>query len=148
MRQQCQTCGETSGPHAIEVDDVRKVDKRMVELWCNRFPRVVEVHLHAGFPCVHLSSVRANRRNLEGEGSNLFWELLRILRLLEEVFELEVKVEFVVENVASMDVGARDEISAHLDVQPILVCPSDLMPFNRPLGMGLHRAATMRWCCV
>ena len=119
-------------PQVIEIDDVRKIDRQMVEDWSNSYPRIKEVHTIAGFPCVHLSSARAGRQNLEGEGSNLFWELLRVLKLVEDVFEPKVKTEFVVENVASMDIEARDEISAWLGVEPILVCPSDLMPFNRP----------------
>ena len=119
-------------PRAIEIDDVRKIDRSMVQGWCNRFPRVLEVHLHAGFPCVHLSSARADRLNLEGEGSNFFWELIRVLAIVEEEFSPTAQVEFVVENVASMDVAAREEISNHLGVEPIWVCPSDLMPFNRP----------------
>ena len=119
-------------PHAIEIDDVRKVNKEMLRDWANQFPRLTHVFVLAGFPCVHLSSARAGRKNLEGEGSNLFWELVRILGEAEEVFQPMVKVEFVVENVASMDVSARDEMSRTLDVEPVMVCPSDCLPYNRP----------------
>ena len=119
-------------PQAIEIDDVRKVNRDMLRDWANQFPRITHVFVIAGFPCVHLSSARAGRQNLEGEGSNLFWELVRILGEAEEIFQPMVKVEFVVENVASMDVSARDEISRTLDVEPIMLCPSDCLPYNRP----------------
>ena len=106
-------------PQAIEVDDVKKVTRELLVDWGNRFPRVLLVLVVAGFPCVHLSRVRSGRKNLEGEGSNLFWELVRILRLAEECFHPEVRVEFVVENVSSMDISARDEISRTLQVEPV-----------------------------
>ena len=38
----------------------------------------------------------------------------------------------VVENVLSMDAEARRAISWHLGVEPIALCPSDDMPYNRP----------------
>ena len=119
-------------PQAIEVDDVKKVNVEMLRDWANQFPRITHVFILAGFPCVHLSSARAGRLNLEGEGSNLFWELERILQEASQVFEPLVKVDFVIENVASMDVPARDQISETLDVEPIMVCPSDCLPYNRP----------------
>ena len=83
---------------------------------------------------MHLSRVRAGRQNLEGEGSNLFWELVRILELAEKVFSPMVAVEYVVENVASRDTSARDEISRTLDIEPVMVCPSDCLPFNPRLA--------------
>ena len=103
-------------PSVIEVRDVREVDLKMVREWFNRFPRVKEVHVIGGFPCVHLSSARAGRQNLEGEGSNLFWKLKDIIDMAEEVFSPQALVEFLVENVLSMDVSARSEISRVLDV--------------------------------
>jgi site-specific DNA-cytosine methylase len=63
------------------------------------FPRAEELHLYAGFPCVHLSAVRAFRRNLQGEGSNLFWYLLQVMEWVFEVFSAFCKVKFCVENV-------------------------------------------------
>ena len=119
-------------PRALEIDDVRKVDAEMIRSWGNSFPRAIEFHAIAGFPCVHLSSARANRLNLEGEGSNLFWELLRIIETMEQVLCPQVKVEFLVENVASMDVSARKEISRRLGVEPLWLCPSDILPVSRP----------------
>ena len=48
--------------------------------WASTFSSVEEVHLWGGFPCVHLWSVRSNRRSLEGDGSNsnLFYRLLKL----------------------------------------------------------------------
>ena len=86
----------------------------------------------AGFPCVHLSSVRAFRQNLYGEGSNLFWRLLELLGWIQEIFGTFAKVKFCIENVASMDEAARRQISAELEVMPVKLDPADCMPYSRP----------------
>ena len=67
-------------PQVIEVKDVEEVDKAMVEEWFNAFPRVQQVDVIGGFPCVHLSAVRAGRMNLSGEGSKLFWNLVQLIK--------------------------------------------------------------------
>ena len=87
------------------------------------FNRVSEVHVYAGFPCVHLSSARAFRQNLAGEGSNLFRVLLDLLSWIHEVFGTFCVVKHCIENVASMDSEA----------------PADCMPFSRP---------RLAWCSV
>ena len=119
-------------PRAIEIADVREITRETVKQWANMFPRVTHVQLLAGFPCVHLSSVRANRRNLEGEGSALFWDLKKLIDMVEEEFGTFAEVDFMVENVLSMDADARTEISSVLGVEPIAVCPSDVLPYGRP----------------
>lgn len=91
-----------------------------------------EVHLWGGFPCVHLSSVRHGRRNLEGEGSNLFFALVQLIDWARAVWEPLVPVKFIVENVASMDTSARDTISQRLDVVPLRLDPSTVQPMSRP----------------
>ena len=119
-------------PQVIEIGDVESVDKAMIRSWANLFPRVTDVHIYGGFPCVHLSAARAGRRNLEGEGSRLFWNLKQLIDDVEEIFGEFASVEFVVENVFSMDIEARDEISCVLQVHPLVLCPSDILPYNRP----------------
>lgn len=118
-------------PHALEVHDINEVNREMVASWANMFPRVTEVHAWGGFPCVHLSSARAGRRNLEGEGSNLFFKLVEVIELLEEIFGPQAVVEFVIENVFSMDVSARREISARLQIKPLKLDPSNCSPISR-----------------
>ena len=63
-------------PDVIELHDVELIDQREIQRWASLFPHIRELHLFAGFRCIHLSSVRANRENLYGEGSRLFWKLL------------------------------------------------------------------------
>lgn len=119
-------------PSVIEYGDVETISLATVREWYNMFPRIEEVHLIGGFPCVHLSAARAYRRNLDGEGSKLFWKLVEILDWLRDVFSPGVSVLFLVENVLSMDGEARREISRHLGVEPFALCPSDILPYNRP----------------
>ena len=119
-------------PQVVEVRDVAEVTQEMVKEWFNLYPRVTHVHIVGGFPCVHLSAVRAGRQNLEGEGSKLFWTLLQLIRWVEAVFGSTAQVDFIVENVLSMDISARREISHWLGVEPLALCPSDVLPYNRP----------------
>lgn len=126
-------------PHTIEIGDINSVKKETVWEWSNMFPRVTHVHIIGGFPCVHLSSARAGRLNLEGEGSRLFWKLKDLISWTEQAFQPGATVEFLIENVFSMDVAARREISSELGVEPLMLCPSDMMPYNRP---------RLAWCSV
>lgn len=119
-------------PSVLELHDIEAIDKAEIRRWAGLFPRAVELHLYAGFPCVHLSSVRAYRRNLEGDGSRLFWKLLQVLEWVQEVFGVACKVKYCIENVASMDEAARLTISQELDIVPIKLDPADGMPISRP----------------
>lgn len=119
-------------PHAKQVGDVRSIDEAMVRKWLFEFPLVVIIHIWAGFPCVDLSSVKFGRKNLQGKESSLFFEILRILRLIRVVFGKEVTVKFFIENVASMDREAMNEISQHVGTKPYRVQCSDAVPISRP----------------
>ena len=119
-------------PSVVELHDVTTISREDVAEWANAHPRVTEVHVMAGFPCVHLSSARAYRRNLEGEGSKLFWDLLQVLQWIIEIFGTFAKVKYCIENVASMDEAARRQISEELDIVPVKLDPADCLPFSRP----------------
>ena len=129
----------TAWPSVEELLDIEDLKKDDVRRWANMHPRVAEVHTWAGFPCVHLSSVRAFRQNLYGQGSALFWKLLTLLQWIQEIFSPFALVKYCIENVASMDEAARQEISACLDIQPVKLDPGDALPFGRP---------RLAWCSV
>ena len=97
-------------PNAILWPDVRTLTKEVLEEKLLMMDDFEEIHGWAGFPCVDLSSAKASRLNLEGESSSLIFEACRIFRELQDLFP-QCKVRRVVENVASMDVAARDQIS-------------------------------------
>ena len=112
--------------------DVKLIDRKMVKEWARRFTQIEEIHVWGGFPCVDLSSAKANRLNLEGPGSKLFWEIPRIVALLKEIFGEGVVVKEVLENVASMDKDAALQISAALHCKPYLVDCVHSVPMRRP----------------
>ena len=118
-------------PFADIWEDIRTLKKSFLESIIMKCEPVEEIHVWAGFPCVDLSSAKANRANLAGRQSSLIHEAIRIIRELEELFP-NVKVHYVVENVASMDCSARDEISYMLGVEPYKLDPSAQVPMNRP----------------
>ena len=119
-------------PGVEELHDINGITLDEVRRWANLWPRALELHFWAGFPCVHLSRVRAFRQNLQGDGSRLFWKLLEVLDWIQQVFTPHAEVKFCIENVASMDEDARREISYYVDVQPIKLDPADTLPFSRP----------------
>ena len=87
-----------------------------------------------------LSAVKFGRSNLDGEQSGLFSEILRILELLRQVFGRRFKIIFFVENVASMDKSAADQISAALGVKPYRVQCSEAVPISRPRFCWTNRS--------
>ena len=122
----------TAWPDVEELLDVEDIDYAEVQRWANFHSSVREVHFYVGFPCVHLSALRAFRQNLEGPGSRLFWKLLDILGWVQQIFSQFAKVKFCVGHVASMDPHARNTISECLEVMPVKLDPSDSLPFSRP----------------
>jgi site-specific DNA-cytosine methylase len=119
-------------PYAEICGDVRSLDEVMIRNWLDKYIPLREVHLWAGFPCNDLSSVRAGRQGLQGPGSGLFWEVVRIKRLLEKELPPHVALKYVGENVASMDKEHCEEISSELEVRPYHLNPSGAVPMQRP----------------
>lgn len=115
-------------PHAIQVGDVRDIKEATIRGWLFQFPHLECIHLWAGFPCVDLSSVKFGRKNLAGSESSLFFEILRILRLIRSIFGSTFRVIFFIENVSSMDSSAVQEISKFNVRKP--------SPFRVPASVG------------
>lgn len=119
-------------PHAEVHGDVRELDKDLIQHWLRQYIPLSQVHLWAGFPCTDLSSVRFGRQGLEGPASGLFWEVVRIKRLLRKELPLHVALKFVGENVASMDKKECERITEALEVKPYYLNPVDSVPMQRP----------------
>ncbi len=68
----------------------------------------------AGFPCTDLSIANVGGSGLEGSRSGLFYEALRLLKLVKPKW-------WVFENVDSMKSYDRDIISGHLGVSPVMI---------------------------
>ena len=119
-------------PWAENLGDIRSVTSEVVRKLAIRFSGITRVDLWAGFPCVDLSSAKYNRANLGGRHSSLIHEALRVLREVKTIFPHRTEVNFVFENVASMDVSARDQITELIGVKPWKLNPSDVLPISRP----------------
>ena len=134
----CDNCKEANRvsmrrwPAAELIEDVKHIDRDLVRAWCLKHTRVTEIHLWAGFPCKDLSSARHGRWNLDGDASSLFYEVPRVKKLLVEEFPSKCKVKFVLENVASMDREAAEEISFEIGTVPYHLDVADSMPIHRP----------------
>ena len=91
-------------PDIVHHGDVRELKEKIegVDLLCG------------GSPCQDLSIAKKDRKGLDGERSGLFWEYVRILKLLEPKY-------FILENVASMSKEAKQTITNELGVEPIMI---------------------------
>lgn len=112
--------------------DVRTLTEAEIRNWRFLYPLIEEIHLWGGFPCVDLSSVKHNRKNLSGAQSSLFFEILRILRLIRQVYGFDFTIKFFLENVASMDREAERQISVAVGTKPFRVDSADFVPLHRP----------------
>lgn len=112
--------------------DVRELSEAEVRLWRYLYPLIEEIHLWAGFPCVDLSAVKFNRKNLDGKESGLFYEILRILKLIRQIYGFDFCIKFFLENVASMDREAERQISVALGIKPYRMDSADFVPLHRP----------------
>ena len=79
-----------------------------------------------------LSSVRAGGKGLDGKSSSLFYEIIRIRKLLIEEGGSGIAVKVVVENVASMKPEECEKISAALQLEPYFLDCVDAVPMRRP----------------
>eukprot|EP00435_Cladocopium_sp_Y103_P052437 s556_g16.t1 len=112
--------------------DVKTLSIEDMRSWRYKYPEVVEIHPWAGFPCTDLCSAKWGRQNLEGDAGSLFWEVIRILKQIKQVFGFDFVVRYAIENVASMDRDAEQEISRTLGVRPLRMDPADVVPIHRP----------------
>ncbi len=70
--------------------------------------------LIGGSPCQDLSIANKNRTGLKGDKSSLFYEYVRILKMVKPKY-------FILENVNSMPIADREIITKTLGVQPIMI---------------------------
>jgi DNA (cytosine-5)-methyltransferase 3A len=90
-------------PDTIQLGDIRTLQEP---------PTAIDL-LVGGSPCIDLSIAKANRKGLEGKHSSLFWEYVRIYRIVKPRW-------FILENVASMPKKDRDIITQELQVEPVM----------------------------
>ena len=119
-------------PGAENLGDVRSVTTEVIRKLAIRYSGISRVDVWSDFPCVDLSAAKYNRANLGGRHSSLIHEALRVLREVKTIFPFQTEVNFIFENVASMDVSARDQITELIGVKPWKLNPSDVLPISRP----------------
>ena len=119
-------------PGTLIVNDIRSVTRSVVREWSLTYLNIEEVHLWGGFPCTDLSAVKFNRKNLAGSQSSLYWEIPRVEKLVSEELGPSVKIKKVLENVASMDRSAAEEITQDVGFLPYKLDCSQAVPMRRP----------------
>lgn len=104
-------------PNTIQLGDIRTINTPML------LTKNIDLMI-GGSPCQDLSIAKQNRKGLQGQRSGLFYEYLRVLKEVQPKY-------WILENVASMPQKAKDEISTHLDIQPIMINASLVSAQNR-----------------
>ena len=99
--------------HAIAVSDKNYFSTRLGDVRSVGYIPNVDL-LIGGSPCQDLSIAKHGRKGLDGDRSGLFWEYLRILKLLNPRY-------FILENVNSMPKADRDIITREMGVEPIMI---------------------------
>lgn len=99
-------------PNTIQLGDVTKINEEII-------PKLPKIDLLIfGFPCKNLSRAVINNINhnqgLEGKHSSLFYDAVRIMKLVKPTY-------FLVENVESMKDEDKDIITETLGVEPIMI---------------------------
>ena len=89
---------------------------------------ILFVLLIAGFPCQGLSGANAEKKGFGDPRSQLFFQAVRIVK---DVQAEKHRLEFLFENVASMERSDRDVVSHYLGVRPIVACASGLSQVRR-----------------
>eukprot|EP00438_Fugacium_kawagutii_P006075 Skav200576 [mRNA] locus=scaffold917:283975:288745:- [translate_table: standard] len=118
-------------PHVLQWDDIRTFTASVIESHFETFGYFEYIDIWGGFPCVDLSSAKAHRENLAGTQSSLIFEAIRVINDIQVLFPGKI-IRFFIENVASMDVTARDEISRLLGVEPYRIDCRFQVPMARP----------------
>jgi site-specific DNA-cytosine methylase len=95
---------ETNYPDIVRLGDVRTL---------HTLDEPIDL-LIGGSPCTDLSIAKKDRKGLEGNQSSLFYEYVRIWKLVKPRW-------FVLENVASMPKKDKDIITEILGVEPIMI---------------------------
>ena len=119
-------------PHARNLGDIRTIDEAMIRTLAIRYATCTRIDVWCGFPCVDLSAVNCFRTNLKGSQSSLLFEALRVTELVKKIFPPCVIIHHIFENVSSMDVQARHEITQLVGSRPWKLDPRDVLPISRP----------------
>ena len=119
-------------PHAEIHYDVASFTRDFLRDLLMRYLGIEEIHLWAGFPCTDLSSANALGKGLEGEASGLFFEVIRISKLLRREVPSTIKIKETLENVASMARDQCEKISRTYGREPYHFDCVDAVPMHRP----------------
>eukprot|EP00435_Cladocopium_sp_Y103_P054777 s1675_g18.t1 len=128
----CRRCLRRRFPGMEFVTDIRRVDREQVRKWLRKIPDANGVLTGGGSPCQGLSKLSVDRQHLEDERSKLFYEAVRVMKLVQEEARNEGMwcIKFL-ENVVPDEKDIR-EMSVALDMRARLVDSKHLSRARRP----------------
>lgn len=108
-------------PHTVQLGDVKNISKELL-LSLGKIDIIF-----AGFPCQDISSA-GKKAGLSGERSGLFFEFLRVLKIIQEI---NSNVYFLVENVGGISKSDLLIINNELNVESIYLDSASFSPQRR-----------------
>ena len=115
-----------------ELGDIKQATAQSLAEAVSDNPHLQHVVCIAGFPCQDLSGANRQRKGLQGERSSLIHDFEYVEKTLLPAVLPDSVTESIVENVFSMTMAARGEITELRGVEPLKVCPTPVWPMSRP----------------
>ena len=84
LDQNCLVVLRSTLPGCVVWKDIREVTKDDIRVFFDRYPDARGVVQSGGSPCQGLSKLSSGRRHFDDERSGLFFELVRVMKLVEE----------------------------------------------------------------
>ena len=130
--QNCRRLLRRKMPGSDFCNDVKKVDKKMVQDAVSKVPGISGIVVGGGSPCQGLSKLSSGREHLKDERSALFYEQARIFELVEKVAKkMKIWCVKLGENVVA-DGKDVDEMSGTLKMKPVLAESGEVSLVRRP----------------
>ena len=117
-------------PDVYELGPVEEITREKISSILAKKGNFTKVLVGGGSPCTDLTSLNIGAAGLEGPESILFYEFLRVGRLVCQLLP-DAEVSLFLENVASMKPVYRDIMSKELGVPAWQLCASDLSDVRR-----------------
>ena len=123
---------QSSFPACVEIGDIEEVTPEKLIRAVRNNPHIKRVLIIGGSPCQDLSGVNILGVGLQGPRSRLFFTAVKSIFQTAPAAWPDAAIDFMIENVASMQPQYRDRMSQALGLLPIKCCPSSVWPIRRP----------------
>ena len=128
----CRRLHRRRWPGCHLIADIQKLSRKEIETLMRKTPGITGVIAGGGSPCQGLSKLSSLRRHLEDPRSALFFDLSERLKWIQEIaVAMGIWSVRFCENVIGDDEDV-DRMSKELEMDPVMICASDVSRVRRP----------------